>query len=106
MFMASATTMANIARLIFAIRYRNTKKRDRPNKPHSDITRSHPPSKAGPQFPGPTPTNQVRGEFVHVLIAIIQRATRISQLISVDSSAVYSWEKPSKFSCGTLALEY
>src|SRR3984893_4595390 len=106
MLMANATTRANVARLICAMRYRNTKKMDTPNRPHSDITRSHPPSNAGPQFPGPTPTIQVRGEFVHVLIAIIQRATRVSQLGSVSSSAVDISDQPSNFSAGTVALEY
>src|ERR1700720_4964899 len=106
MFMANATTMANVARLMCAMRYRNTRKIDKPNKPHSDITRSHPPSNAGPQFPGPTPTNQARGELVHVLIATVQRARRMIQLQSVYSSVVYSSDQPSNFSSGTLALEY
>src|ERR1700686_3334483 len=106
MFMANATTLGNVARLMCAMRYRNTQKIDKPNKPHSDITRSHPPSNAGPQFPGPTPTNQVSGEFVHVLIAIIQRATRVNQLRSVSSSGVDISDQPSNFSSGTLALEY
>src|ERR1700719_3610032 len=108
MLMANATTTANIARLIRAMRYRNTRKIEKPKNPHSDITRSHPPSSAGPQFPGPTPTNQARGEFAHVLIAIIQRATRVSQLGSAVSSEVevYISGQPSKFSSGTLAFAY
>src|ERR1700730_18365079 len=106
MLMANATTRANVARLICAMRYRNTRKMDALNRPHSDKTRSHPPSNGWPQFQGPPASTQVRGEFVHALIAIIQRATRISHLTSVSSSRIYVWEKPSNFSSGTLALEY
>src|ERR1700674_3706816 len=106
MLMANATTTANIARLIRAMRYRNTRKMEKPKKPHSDITRSHPPSSAGPQFPGPTPTNQARGEFVQVLIAIIQRATRRNELRAGVSSEVKIAAHPLKHSSGTLAIVY
>src|ERR1700730_14935318 len=106
MLMANATTTANIARLIRAMRYRNTRKIEKTKSPHSDITRSHPPSSAGPQFPGPTPTNQARGEFVHVLIAIIQRATRVSQLNKLYILEIYISGQSSNFSSGTFALAY